>query len=116
MHPPQSAGCATIRSATSSCKWQQNNGIKGVSPMQLRRISFTVADTLLLAAQAPALAADSGKTMIHHEVGKPRTEAQMVVPEQNYDQTTPALYATEAIRHEQRSGGQEGTKQGRDWM
>src|SRR3546814_1819235 len=63
MHPPQSAGCATIRSATSSCKWQQNNGIKGVSPMQLRRISFTVAATLfLLAAQAPALAADRDRT------------------------------------------------------
>src|SRR3546814_13770864 len=76
MHPPQSAGCATIRSATSSCKWQQNNGIKGVSPMQLRRISFTVAATLLLAAQAPAMAADSGKKMLRPEVGKPLQAAQ----------------------------------------
>src|SRR3546814_14246039 len=84
MHPPQSAGCATIRSATSSCKWQQNNGIKGVSPMQLRRISFTVAATLLLAAQAPAMAADSGKKMLRPEVGKPLQAAQTALQAQNY--------------------------------
>src|SRR3546814_5572622 len=76
---------STIRSATSSCKWQQNNGIKGVSPMQLRRISFTVAATLfLLAAQAPAMAADSGKKMLRPEVGKPLQAAQTALQAKNY--------------------------------
>src|SRR3546814_3750731 len=66
--------------------------------MQLRRISFTVAATLfVLAAQAPAMAADSGKKMLRPEVGKPLQAAQTALQAKNYAEAKTDIAAAEAI-------------------
>lgn len=65
--------------------------------MQLRRISFAVATVFLLAAQAPAMAADSGKQTLRPEVGKPLQAAQAALQAKNYAEAKTDIATAEAI-------------------